>query len=225
MTSIPFAYQPLGWQEDLTADDYKAHIAEELSKHSVEPRKTLGELHDVWRSLNSWAPTLNEPYKCFFKLDDDAQHPDEAQLELSVSFSENQLGYFAATWQPTERTRRKFALRGDYDPTIGSRPPNEIIHVPDMPLLKFPIERMGIKGRDRSPTAHECVVSDLLCLLRAATDLGVRSLAQQYTVTRSSAFHFDLADKKLSRQPTVVRNFVVDWKIVMAEPKVVLDRT
>ena len=51
MNALPFGYRPLGWNADLTAQGYLAHMQAEFDRLSIDPHKDLLQFTYVWRSL------------------------------------------------------------------------------------------------------------------------------------------------------------------------------
>ena len=220
MTVLPFGYQPLGWKEELSSQDYFSHMTTQLERLSVRAPYDLRQFQDAWRSL---AETFDRRPAIFTFIESAtetektlvAAEPSGGDSEVNVHSQVNQVGNLVVNWQPNVSSARRFDLRADFAETIGGRRAlNELLWIRGMRDLRFPIDGKRLHGATRKPVSDECLVSDMMCCIKKQINELLRQVSSTCTLKVYSSLELTLENRTLSRTGVVVEGLVVDWEIV-----------
>ena len=219
MTVLPFGYQPLGWKEELSSQDYFSHMTTQLERLSVRAPYDLRQFQDAWRSL---AGTFDRRPAIFKFIEStmetektlDVGEPSVGDYEINVHSRVNQSGNLVVHWQPDAPTAKRFDLRADFAETIGGRrPSSELIWIKGMRDLEFPIDSKRLHGATRKPVSDECLVSDMVCCVKKQINELLQQVSSTCALKVYSSLELTLENRTLSRTGVVVEGMVVDWEI------------
>tara|TARA_B100000678_G_scaffold291409_1_gene308153 strand:+ start:1093 stop:1749 length:657 start_codon:yes stop_codon:yes gene_type:complete len=206
-------YIPLGWNERLTAKDYRINL--------LSQRIRLEDTHNDHRALNdairitekgSWSPP--EQFFRWFHPEDRAAAAEmvskrkvSIRCEARVNRRENYELYGFAEFDDGCEVPR----RGDWDSRYGGRRPlNELLYVRDVGQISVGTQVEATEGHYRTNSSTDGVASDLICWLKATTNEAIADWSSVYTVELDFGIQLTTRPVAVGRERSIlVDDFVV----------------